>query len=41
MHYYTKLLAIFILLLLSGFFSSSEISFFSLSRVRLRRRKIR
>jgi putative hemolysin len=41
MHYYTKLLAIVILLLFSGFFSSSEISFFSLSRVRLRRRKIR
>jgi CBS domain containing-hemolysin-like protein len=41
MYYYTKLLAIVILLLFSGFFSSSEISFFSLSRVRLRRRKIR
>ena len=41
MHYYTKLLAIIILLLLSGFFSSSETSFFSLSKVRLRRRKIR
>jgi putative hemolysin len=41
MPYYTKLVAIIILLLLSGFFSSSEISFFSLSRVRLRRRKIR
>ena len=41
MHYYTKLLAIIALLLLSGFFSSSETSFFSLSKVRLRRRKIR
>ena len=41
MHYYTKLLAIIILLLISGFFSSSETSFFSLSRVRLRRRKIK
>jgi CBS domain containing-hemolysin-like protein len=41
MHYYTKLLAIIILLLISGFFSSSEVSFFSLSKVRLRRRKIR
>jgi putative hemolysin len=41
MHYYTKLLAIIILLLFSGFFSSSEISFFSLTKVRLRRRKIR
>jgi len=41
MHYYTKLLAIIILLVFSGFFSSSETSFFSLSRVRLRRRKIR
>jgi putative hemolysin len=41
MHYYTKLVAIIVLLLLSGFFASSEISFFSLSRVRLRRRKIR
>lgn len=41
MHLYTKLLAIIILLLLSGFFSSSETSFFSLSKVRLRRRKIR
>jgi len=41
MHFYTKLLAIIALLLLSGFFSSSEISFFSLSKVRLRRGKIR
>ena len=41
MHYYTKLLAIIILLLFSGFFASSEISFFSLNKVRLRRRKIR
>jgi putative hemolysin len=41
MPYYTKLVAIIILLLLSGFFSSSEISFFSLNRIRLRRRKIR
>jgi len=41
MHYYTKLLAIIILLLISGFFSSSETSFFSLSKVRLRRRKIK
>lgn len=38
---YIKLAAIFFLLLLSGFFSSSETAFFSLSRVRLRRRKVR
>jgi len=41
MYIYIKLLAIVLLLLLSGFFSSSEIAFFSLSKVRLRRRKIR
>lgn len=41
MENYIQLLIIFILILLSGFFSSSETSFFSLSKVRLRRRKIR
>jgi len=41
MYLYIKLLAIIALLLLSGFFSSSETAFFSLSKVRLRRRKIR
>ena len=41
MYIYIKLLAIVLLLFLSGFFSSSEIAFFSLSKVRLRRRKIR
>ena len=41
MYFYIKLVFIIILLLLSGFFSSSETAFFSLSKVRLRRRKIR
>ena len=41
MYFYIKLVAIITLLLLSGFFSSSETAFFSLSKVRLRRRKIR
>ena len=41
MYFYVKFVAIIILLLLSGFFSSSETAFFSLSKVRLRRRKIR
>jgi putative hemolysin len=41
MHYYIKLSAIIVLLVFSGFFSSSETAFFSLSKVRLRRRKIR
>jgi len=41
MYFYIKLVSIIILLLLSGFFSSSETAFFSLSKVRLRRRKIR
>jgi len=41
MYIYIKLVSIIILLLLSGFFSSSETAFFSLSKVRLRRRKIR
>ncbi|MFO8163480.1 MAG: hemolysin family protein [Thermodesulfobacteriota bacterium] len=41
MDFYIKLVLIIFLLLLSGFFSSSEIAFFSLSKVKLRRRKIR
>ena len=41
MNYSIKLVIIIILLLLSGFFSSSETAFFSLSKIRLRRRKIR
>jgi putative hemolysin len=41
MHYYIKLSAIIVLLAFSGFFSSSETAFFSLSKVRLRRRKVR
>jgi putative hemolysin len=41
MHIYIKLLTILLLLFLSAFFSSSEVAFFSLSKVRLRRRKIR
>ena len=41
MYFYIKLVSIIILLLLSGFFSSSETAFFSLSKVRLHRRKIR
>lgn len=41
MYIYIKLVSIIILLLLSGFFSSSETAFFSLSKVRLRRRKIK
>lgn len=41
MHYYIKLSAIIVLLIFSGFFSSSETAFFSLSKVRLRRRKVR
>lgn len=41
MYIYIKILAIILLLCLSGFFSSSETAFFSLSKVRLRRRKIR
>ncbi|MCP4715619.1 MAG: HlyC/CorC family transporter [Deltaproteobacteria bacterium] len=40
MHFSIKLTLLAVLLLLSGFFSSSETAFFSLSRVRLRRRKI-
>ncbi len=36
-----KLTAILCLLLLSGFFSSSEVAFFSLSKIRLKRRKIK
>ncbi len=34
-----KIIIIFVLLLVSGFFSSSETAFFSLNRVRLRRRR--
>jgi len=41
MYFYIKLASIIILLLLSGFFSSSETAFFSLTKVRLRRRIIR
>ncbi len=41
MDYYGKFVAIIILLLLSGFFSSSETAFFSLNKVKLRRRKFR
>jgi putative hemolysin len=41
MHFYIKLSAIIVLLAFSGFFSSSETAFFSLSKVRLRRRKVR
>jgi putative hemolysin len=41
MYYSITLLAIIILLLLSGFFSSSEVALFSLSKVRLRRRKVK
>ena len=41
MYTYIKILAILLLLCLSGFFSSSETAFFSLSKVRLRRRRIR
>ncbi len=41
MYYSITLLAIVVLLLLSGFFSSSEVAFFSLSKVRLRRRKVK
>jgi putative hemolysin len=41
MYYYATLLVIIILLYLSGFFSSSETAFFSLSKVKLRRRKIK
>jgi CBS domain containing-hemolysin-like protein len=40
MDYYLRIVAIIILLLFSAFFSSSETAFFSLNRVRLRRRKI-
>jgi putative hemolysin len=41
MYIYIKLLAILLLLSFSAFFSSSETALFSLSKVRLRRRKIR
>lgn len=41
MYFSIKLVIIICLLLLSGFFSSSETAFFSLSKVKLRRRKIR
>jgi CBS domain containing-hemolysin-like protein len=41
MDLYLKFAAIIVLLLLSAFFSSSETAFFSLSKIRLRRRKIR
>ncbi len=41
MYYSVALLAIIVLLLLSGFFSSSETAFFSLSKVRLGRRKVK
>jgi len=41
MNYSVKISAIIVLLLLSGFFSSSETAFFSLSRVSLRRRSLR
>jgi CBS domain containing-hemolysin-like protein len=40
MDYYLRFFAIIILLLFSAFFSSSETAFFSLSRVKLRRRKM-
>jgi putative hemolysin len=40
MYYSITLLVLIILLFLSGFFSSSEVAFFSLSKVRLRRRKV-
>lgn len=41
MYYYITLLAIIILLFFSGFFASSETAFLSLSKVRLRRRKVK
>jgi putative hemolysin len=41
MYYSITLLALIVLLLISGFFSSSEVAFFSLSKVRLRRRKVK
>ena len=41
MDLFYKLTAILCLLLLSGFFSSSEVAFFSLSKIRLKRRKIK
>lgn len=41
MEHYIKLLALIVLLLVSAFFSSSEVAFFSLSRVKLRRRQLR
>ena len=41
MYYSITLLVIIVLLLFSGFFSSSEVAFFSLSKVRLRRRKFK
>jgi putative hemolysin len=41
MYYSITLFALIVLLLLSGFFSSSEVAFFSLSKVRLRRRKVK
>ena len=41
MDIYGKIIALILLLFLSGFFSSSETAFFSLSRIRLRKRKFR
>jgi len=41
MYYSITLLVLMVLLFLSGFFSSSETSLFSLSKVRLRRRKVK
>jgi len=41
MYYFITLLVIIALLFLSGFFSSSEVAFFSLSKVRLRRRNVK
>lgn len=38
---YIKIVIFFILLLFSGFFSSSEVSFFSLNKVMLKRKKLR
>ncbi len=38
---YIKIIIFFTLLILSGFFSSSEVSFFSLNKVMLRRKKLR
>ncbi len=40
MGFYIKIAAIIILLFLSGFFSSSETAFFSLSKVKLRRKQL-